>query len=374
MTAILRSQSPTAPVNPRLRTWRRFAELLALSVAIAGTAAIAQHTATQIDEQRFSAPGERVTVGEHRLHLHHTGTEHTGPTVILEAGLGGFSAQWGWIQPAVAEFAPVVSYDRAGLGWSDPSDQPTDAAHVADDLHRALKAANIPGPYVLVGHSLGGLHVRMFADRYPDDVAGVVLVDTIEDVWEYAPDGTISEVQTFQRLMQAVPFLARFGVLRVVNPYSSQLADLPEAQRQSAKAFYTSVDHLQALRRELPQQMPNSSSILQVKQTEDLGDTPLVVLSRTEPQDPLTQAHHHSHAALAELSSQGQHRLVSGADHFSLMTNPDHAQQVTQAIREVMALGDQPDLANSESPRSQPCVAISPAAVANAAATCMTAY
>lgn len=335
MTASLSPKPPAASAQPSRKPWHRIAELLALSLALTGTAALAQHAATTVDEQRYPAPGELVNVGNHRLHINAMGTDQNGPTVILDAGLGGFSSQWGWIQPAVSEFAPVVSYDRAGLGWSDPSNQPADPAQSVEDLHTLLNNAGISGPYVLVGHSLGAINMRLFAERYPDQVVGVVLVDTMEGVWDDLPEDAAAATYAYQRVMQVLPFLARFGVLRVFNPYA-QLNDLPEPQRQEARAFYSQVKHLQALRRELPQQLPDGPAIAQVQQTGDLGDIPLIVLSRTTPDDQFTKAHQQSHAELARLSTQGEHRVVSGADHISLMTHPDHANQVTQAIRDVV--------------------------------------
>lgn len=114
-----------------------------------------------------------VDAGGRRLHLNVMGEDKDGPTVILEAG--GMSSQWAWIQPEIAEFARVVSYDRAGLGWSE---QPHDARHISQQLHTALEEAGIGGPYVLVGHSMGGVYARQFAGDYPDEVAGMVLLDS----------------------------------------------------------------------------------------------------------------------------------------------------------------------------------------------------
>jgi pimeloyl-ACP methyl ester carboxylesterase len=115
-------------------------------------------------------------VGGHRLHLYCTGTG--SPTVVLEPGHGGSSSDFGWITPAVARDTRVCVYDRAGRGWSDATDGPQDGAHIAADLHTLLERAHVPGPYVLAGHSFGDLYIQSFAAQFPDQVAGMVLLDS----------------------------------------------------------------------------------------------------------------------------------------------------------------------------------------------------
>src|SRR5690348_14927597 len=100
------------------------------------------------------------------------------PTVILETGLGAESAEWEPVQRAVAQFTQVCRYDRANRGQSDPAPKPRSAQDAVNDLHTLLSATNVPAPYVLVGHSLGGIIVRLYAHRYPGEVAGLVLVDS----------------------------------------------------------------------------------------------------------------------------------------------------------------------------------------------------
>jgi pimeloyl-ACP methyl ester carboxylesterase len=102
---------------------------------------------------------------------------HFTPTVLLESGLGETEAYWGWISPAVASDTRVCVYDRAGRGWSDSVSVPQDGVAVATDLHTLLDRAQVPGPFVLVGHSSGAQYVRIFAGRYPEQAAGMVLLD-----------------------------------------------------------------------------------------------------------------------------------------------------------------------------------------------------
>ncbi|HEX8284960.1 MAG TPA: alpha/beta hydrolase [Pyrinomonadaceae bacterium] len=134
---------------------------------------------TAAAQQRGSAPavappGRLVDVGGFRLHLHCTGSGE--PTVVLIAGSGDFSFDWSLVQPGVSRFARVCSYDRAGLAWSDPGPTPRTMRQDAYELHTLLRAAGVKSPYVLVGHSLGGLIARVYGEQYPKEVAGMVLV------------------------------------------------------------------------------------------------------------------------------------------------------------------------------------------------------
>lgn len=331
--------SPRKAGKSKIKSWFKRG-LIGVSVLLLGlgsAGAIYQTVATKIDQYNYPPPGKLVDAGGHKLHLHVMGKRTSSPTVVLEAGLGSLSSQWGWVQPEVAKFTQVVAYDRAGLGWSENSNQPRDAKNAAQQLHTALRNAGIPGPYVLVGHSLGGVYVRVFAELYPDEVAGVVLVDTIEGVWQRLPQESIKEITQFQQIVKLMPLLAQFGVLRFVDAYP-QLKDLPQQQRGEAKAFYASVKHLNAVRDELPQQLSNSASLTQVKNIGNLQDKPLVVLSRTTPSDIMTQAHQESHAELAKLSTRGSHRLIPDADHFSLVTQQKDALATIKAIQDVITI------------------------------------
>jgi pimeloyl-ACP methyl ester carboxylesterase len=125
--------------------------------------------------------GEFVDVGGRRLHFTCSGASGEGPTVVLEAGFGNSSLTWDRVQPDVAKFARVCSYDRAGLGASDPAPAQRTVVSLTEDLHAFLVNAKVRGPYVLVGHSLGGLLARVYASYYPKDVVGMVLVDSTHE-------------------------------------------------------------------------------------------------------------------------------------------------------------------------------------------------
>src|SRR3954452_10127953 len=128
------------------------------------------------DARAYPMAGQLIDVGGHRLHLNCTGSG--SPTVVLQPGGGDMASSLGWIAPAIAQHTRVCVYDRAGRGWSEPADTPQDGTQIAIDLHTLLQRGHIPGPYVLAGHSFGGLYVLTFAARYPNEVAGMVLVDS----------------------------------------------------------------------------------------------------------------------------------------------------------------------------------------------------
>jgi len=133
-----------------------------------------------------NAPGQLVDIGSSKLHINCSGAGT--PVVVLEAGFPGSSLDWTLVQPGVAEFTRVCSYDRAGLGWSEKGREPRSSSQIAEDLNSLLSKANIGGPFVLVGHSLGALHARACIRRFPVTVIGMVLVDaTHEDQWDFEP-------------------------------------------------------------------------------------------------------------------------------------------------------------------------------------------
>jgi pimeloyl-ACP methyl ester carboxylesterase len=146
---------------------------------LAGVGAVYQAIAAQRDKSKCQPPGRLVDVGGHRLHINVMG--QGTPAVVMDSGLSHSSLAWGWVQPKVAKFTRVCTYDRAGYGWSDPGPKPRTSQRISDELDRLLVNAGIDAPYIMVGHSSGGLNVRLYAIQHPEKVVGMVLVDAAHE-------------------------------------------------------------------------------------------------------------------------------------------------------------------------------------------------
>jgi pimeloyl-ACP methyl ester carboxylesterase len=201
-------------------------------------------TIREARDRRIVAPGQLVDVGGHRLHLRCAGSGT--PTVLLQSGLGETAAYWGWISPAIARDTRVCVYDRRGRGWSDPVSVAQDGGAVAADLHTLLVRDNVPGPFVLVGHSSGAQYVRIFARRYPDQVAGMVLLDgQPAEAFQGLPSYP-TFYRVFHRIFAVLPTLGRLGIGRVaVHPY----VDLPASAREVQRVHYASAGFCERARR-----------------------------------------------------------------------------------------------------------------------------
>jgi pimeloyl-ACP methyl ester carboxylesterase len=306
--------------------------ILVIVVGLAAGGAVYQAIAGQRDRRRFPPSGQLVDVGGHRLHLNVMAGDKGSPTVILEAGMASISSNWGWVQREVANTTRVVTYDRAGLGWSDPGVKPLDAAKSARELHTLLERAGIAGPYVLAGHSYGGLVVRMFADMYADEVAGLVLVDSSHpDQWLHIPASKGGQTVAVGNRITA--FMARFGILRLFHLEESFIAGLPPREYGEMKAFLATsrgwlvgADGLIAWR---------DLSREQVNATRSLGNLPLFVLSVTE-QDHYADVLTKLQTELPALSSNSKHVTVEGATHYTLVSKQEYAVLVSDAILQVI--------------------------------------
>ncbi len=167
---------------------------------------------------RFPAPGMLVEVEGHLMHIHCLGSG--SPTVVIDAGNGSFSAEWAPIQEALSQTARVCTYDRSGYGWSEPGPLPRSGAQVVSELHQLLQDAGEVGPYLLVGHSLGGVHARLFAAQYPKEVAGMVLIDTAYPL-TITPEYE-KQIRTTNGFYQVMKLLTGSGLLRILGPLGGE--------------------------------------------------------------------------------------------------------------------------------------------------------
>jgi pimeloyl-ACP methyl ester carboxylesterase len=268
--------------------------------------------------------GQLVEVGPYRLHLECHGTG--GPTVILEPGAGGSAASMGLISSAVARDSRVCVYDRAGRGWSDPAARPPDGGQVATDLHTLLTNAQERGPYVLAGHSFGGLYVRSFAARYPDDVAGLILVDSTAATAEPAPAPGSDRMLT--RSASLLATTSRFGVSRILAGLSH--GELPPVYRDDARATAATGQDLSGT---IAEYGVAGRSAADAGRLRSLNGKPLVVLTAEVGN---SNGWMDDQVKSLKLSTNSVHRIVPGATHVSLVETPAHAAAVTRAVKDVL--------------------------------------
>lgn len=258
-----------------------------------------------------NAWSERIDVGGYELFI--TCAGQGSPLVVLEAGLDVGHSTWTTIQPAVAQFTRVCSYDRAGLEQSAPAPTPRTSQQVVADLHTLMGKASLPGPYVLVGHSFGGLHTRLYASEYPDEVVGMVLIDAIHPDW-------------WARARALLPTAAPDESPRLQNFRKFLTEDVNDPSRNR-------------------EGIDIEISTAQVRATGSLGDRPLVVLTAGIPNAlaPGLPANLEAQlvrlmqqdlqAELAQLSSNSMHAVAPQSGHNIQNDQPD---LVIQAIRSVV--------------------------------------
>jgi pimeloyl-ACP methyl ester carboxylesterase len=277
-----------------------------------------QWLATLNDLAATPPPGRLVDIGGHRLHLWCTGDG--SPVVILDTGLGSTTAAWGFVQPDVARFTRVCSYDRAGLGYSDAGPTPRTARRMASELAGLLDRGGIGGPVVLVAASSGGFNVRMFASDHPERTAALVLVDAAHE----------DQPHDIPRLAAFVPLLARLGVLRLLGiSFDLRGATLAPSTRHFARAtrfraagYAAAADEIRHIR-ESATEVRNSRRALPI---------PVVVVTGALGADA---AWHALQRDLVALSERGCQIIVPDAGHVVALDQP---QVIVSAIRSVVEM------------------------------------
>jgi pimeloyl-ACP methyl ester carboxylesterase len=252
------------------------------------------------------------------------------PTVILEAGGGMASPSWAWVQAIVAETTRVCAYDRAGVGWSDRGPTPRDARQVVHELHTLLDQAAIAGPYVLVGHSIGGLYVRVYTAQYPDQVDGLVLVDSSHPDQLARSPAIRAEQENFQRMLQFAPLLARLGIVRMSGMLEAISSGLPAQQQAEMTAFLAAPQEHTTSLAELA---AFAAAADQTRDAGSLGARPLFVLTAGVDSSPDWRM---LQAELPTLSSKSVQRIAGQATHLSLVSTQEGAQATSEAILQVI--------------------------------------
>lgn len=253
--------------------------LLIMSLTLVGYM-IQSATVFAKSQREYPPPGEMIRVGEHQLHLNCRGAGR--PVVIVEAGSGSWSLQWQVVQVVVAEVTEICTYDRAGYGWSEPGPEPRTGKQIVTELHTLLENAGLEGPYILVGHSLGGLFVRLYASEYPDEVVGMVLLDAVhEEAEERMPSEVVQVEEAKLELYGPATLAARLGLLdRAVPAVTREPSGLPSRLQTIYEAYAYRATLFQAIQSE---GKAFEQTVEQVKAAGTLGDLPLVVIRHGKP-------------------------------------------------------------------------------------------
>jgi len=325
--------------------------IVALAAVIFGTGFLYQVVGSHRDRMRFSSPGRWVKIGSgHKLYMLEQG--EGGPTVLYEAGIAATNLNWCHIQETVAHFTHTVSYDRGGLGWSGPSITARTPTNCASELHDLLEKANIKPPYILVGHSFGGLVMRRYALSYPEEVSGVVLVDPMRcEEWPPMNPGRQSEIDKVKKLSgYAIP-IARFGLARlavtsllcrsgrisghlagvggapgrhVLRRVTEEVGKMPKkvwpivAAHWSRPAYYTGMkDHVRAV----------PDTVREMRDADPIHDIPVLLLTPGKS-TPL------SDAAVLRIGDNVQQVIAPTSAHWIHLDQPD---LVIESIREMVA-------------------------------------
>jgi pimeloyl-ACP methyl ester carboxylesterase len=294
--------------------------LLLLGGTVAGSG-----TARSATTAEPPAPGTYIWVGGHRLHLDCRGSGQ--PTVVFDAGLGGSSLDWTLVQPEVARFTRACAYDRAGYAWSDPGPLPRDARNIVIELEQLLGYGSVAAPYVLVGHSLGGLIVQHFARRNPQRIAGLVLVDATHE----------DQFRRLEELVMPSGKARRSTRLTMRDSYNIP-EGLPEDARRMAAAFVVRAKSIIVVQSELNFLRGTARAAPAVP--EDFPDVPLVVISHREipTAEParerrLAEAWMEMQLDLAALTRRSSHVIAGTEDHYVHVREPE---TVIDAVRSVV--------------------------------------
>jgi pimeloyl-ACP methyl ester carboxylesterase len=316
-----------------IRRSARFTQFIAVVIALLAVAGfVYERIGARTDARRFPQIGQSVDVGGRRLNLHCLG--QGGPTVVLDSDHGVPGLAWAGVQRRLAQLARTCWYDRAGYGWSEPGPFPRHSNEIARDLHTVLGNGGVTPPYILVGHRFGAFNVRAFGGFFPDEVAGMVLIDPPSD--DPAPNNpTVPPRQHIETLRPAMILLFRvLGEVGLWRLMSSDPAPLGFPPREWAALSVLARQPKAAAAR--VKETPLRASAAQVRAAGDLGDLPLIVVSPAVPTAANVRQRRkfELQTALVKLSKHGRHVILRDIDGMLPYTAPD---TVVETIGRVVA-------------------------------------
>lgn len=324
---MLKSVDSSAPSHPWVR--RILTSLLLLLLLAVGAGFLYENISEARDRRFNRMAGKLVNVDGLTMHINCTGDG--GPAVILDSGLGDSYVSWRKVQPEIAKLTRVCSYDRAGLGYSNSTSEPRTSKVIAEQLHALLQAAQIPPPYILVGHSMGGYDVRVYASLYRNDVIGMVLVDASHPDQENRLPPELKGMEgNWLREAEFLEYTTPFGIPRLLG-----FCDENPVVRAADCNFQTAREAVAELK-------AFNTSAAQAAASGSLGDMPLAVLSH-DPAKPssefppdlnktVNQAWDKMQDELAHLSTGGTRTIAKNSGHYIQSDRPD---VVIEAVRNV---------------------------------------
>jgi pimeloyl-ACP methyl ester carboxylesterase len=313
---------------------------------------------TFADLRRYPPPGRMIDIGGSRLHmgsrLHLIESGDDGPPVIFESGISATCLNWTQVRSEVASFARAYAYDRAWLGWSDAANSPRTTWNMVEELHALLSVAHVPAPYILVGHSFGGMLVRAYAAKYPDEVAGLVLVDPLSPgEWLNIPPAHARMLRRGVKLARRGAWLARIGVVRaslallmaggrlvpkaiaklssgrgesVISRLVGEVGKMPPETWPMVRAHWSQAQSFLGLAAYL-ESLPASAAEADV--VEETSNRHMIVLSAASS----TPEQLKERDLLARRSPHGRHIVAAKSGHWIQLDEPE---LVVEAVREMI--------------------------------------
>ncbi len=317
--------------------------LMLIILVISGV--VYQRQAIASDLEAYPPPGDMIDVDDFQMHLYCEGTG--SPTIVFESGLGDFSVSWWTIREEIVQETRTCVYDRAGMGWSDFTNTIPDSEYVVDNLHTLLQNAGEEAPYILVGHSAGGVYVREYTHTYPEDVAGLVLVDSSHENQQLRFPEEITDVENpLDFILRLCQFTAPAGIMRVTGIAEGFVDDFDgnEALRQETISIFNRTHFCSAISNEYAGFIDDIS---QGDAPRSLGDLPMIVLTQGAGNDPANFPESiplevieqmdtlwiELQEEIAALSTDSTHIIVEDASHYIHHDQPD---VVIEAIQQIL--------------------------------------
>ncbi len=309
--------------------------IVGLPVLVVLIGGIYQLASAALDRSTYPMAGELVEIDGVKLHVHCGGQQNEGSTIVLLTGMGSLSSAWTPVMNDLASTHHVCTYDRDGTGWSEDSGKPRDAVLAATRLHQLAAKTGMRAPYILAGHSYGGVVARIFADTYSAETAGVVLVDSAhQDMDQRFPPQAREEFANLLSSFGVVEKLHYTGLPRAFALMAPAVDGLEGKELMASMSRLNTVEHMRGSAAEADGW---GTSAVRARRVTSFGDMPLHVLVASDWPDFMLPNWLEMQRELASLSTNGTFEVVEGANHSQIAMDRRYAPRVSVAIRGVAA-------------------------------------